>query len=77
MNNGKPTSSLFTGGNIGKPGGATTYINNDLRQHKKQTNTEDRNSPHRAGATQNRGTETQTDRQVSKKTFKFYKWTAY
>ena len=46
LNNGKPTSSLFSGGNVGKPAN-TTYINNDLRQHKKQTNTEERNSPHR------------------------------
>ena len=49
LNNGKPTSSLFSGGNVGKPSN-TTYINNDLRQHKKQTNTEERNSPHRSGA---------------------------
>ena len=50
LNNGKPTSSLFSGGNVGKPSN-TTYINNDLRQHKKQTNTEERNSPHRSGVT--------------------------
>ena len=50
LNNGKPTSSLFAAGNVGKPSN-TTYINNDLRQHKKQTNTEERNSPHRGGAT--------------------------
>ena len=47
LNNGKPTSSLFSGGNVGKPSN-TTYINNDLRHHKKQTNTEERNSPHRS-----------------------------
>ena len=48
LNNGKAMSSLFSGGNVGKPSN-TTYINNDLRQHKKQTNTEERNSPHRGG----------------------------